>query len=583
LPYLHTGEAPVSAFPGFTTCTTCVTLSWWLYTAAFNYVQFFDDSLYFIYNSRFVSGIPSIQPPGAPCSTQSVPTNTAADYVYLCSPNYDNLSNQMEFSPCLSASGDPRPGQTSNLPVDVGNGICPGTNQLSAHSAGIQAEAAFGAGAFTIPVFERTLQFGYVNGWIRVINGDGVGLPNYFTWLDAYNPTPAVPGTIRQGFSQITRSVNPFIASTRQDTYIVGNIYDPLARTNPLDLSQQINWMVYSSRQLDNATVMSNGYSPPPGTLTTYRFFLRNDAFFQDGRPVTAYDVAFSYLSMVGSGSNLGTGASTITGITVLAPRVIDIGVNSLGPFTLQKLTTVPILPGRYWTGAGSPAWDSAVMTCTGASSCATAQFALSGSTVACPSGVHPGCSSFPANLMQVDPSKTTATFDPIVSGILIGSGPWECKNANSVLGAGCTSTGSENPPVGGTYTLTRFGAGLPPASSSSGTYFRSSGDLALSLWSQENDINPILPVAVVSLCFNQPINFGNCAHWQHGIGASSNGIVGINQVSAVELRYNLNWVSPFEWATNPPLGIGAFPPVLYDGSVTLNPCSIDSVNGYDC
>jgi hypothetical protein len=67
-------------------------------------------------------------------------------------------------------------------------------------------------------------------------------------------------------------------------------------------------------------------------------------------------------------------------------------------------------------------------------------------------------------------------------------------------------------------------------------------------------------------------------------------GVVGINQVSIVELRYNLNWVSPYEWGgplgigTNPPLGIGIFPPVLYEGSVTLNPASVAGCpTGYDC
>ncbi len=180
---------------------------------------------------------------------------------------------------------------------------------------------------------------------------------------------------------------------------------------------------------------------------------------------------------------------------------------------------------------------------------------------------------------MTVDPAKIAAAYDPIANRILVGSGPWQCGTVTDLGSGACSSSGTQNPPPGGTYTLTRFGNGLPPASSTSGIYFRSSGDLALYIWSEQNDANPIQPVSAVSICFGQPVNpSGSCAHWQQGIGKSATGVVGINQVSIVELRYNLNWIGPFEWATSPPLGIGALPPVLYEGSVTLNPCNIQNL-----
>jgi hypothetical protein len=583
LPFLNTVEGPITIFPGFTTDKNSVLQNWWIYTAGFTGVTFFDSSLYYGYNSRFVSGTPLIQVPNGPCSAQAVPTSSAADYMYLCSPNYDNLSNQMEFAPCLSATGDPSPGSPNNGP----GADCPLTSQLSAISAGIQAEAIFGAGAFTLPIFERTAQFGYLNnGWSRIVNHSGLGLPNYFTWLDAYNPAAVVPWTIRQGFSQTTRSVNPYIGSTVHDGYIIGNIYDTLSVLNPLSSPQLINWMTYTVIEMDNATVRAqSSYEPPPGTLSTYRFVLRNDVYFHDGRPVSAYDVAFSYLSTVGSGATFGAGASTTSGVTVLNPRVIDIAVKSVGPFTLPSLTGIFIVPGRYWTGAGASAYDAAVAACIGSNPCAKAQYTLSGPTVTCPSGIHPGCASFAASNMQIDSAKTVPTYDPLASGILIGSGPWMCKSSAGVVGLGCSSSGAQNPPLGGTYLLTRFGAGQAPASTPSGMYFRSSSDLALYIWSLENDINPILAVSFVASCYGQPVNPNSqCAHWQQGIGASPTGVVGINQVSVVELRYNLNWINPFEWLTSPPLGIAALPPILYEGSVTLNPASVAGCpNGYDC
>lgn len=598
-PYVSTVLGPGTSFPGFATCNpgvgTCpggINLNWWIYTAAFSDVAFFDDSLYFTYNSRFVD--PACTNPGTTscsaqqigggfCSNQSTNTASPGDYMYLCNPNYDNLSSQMETSPCLKSAGDPAPGQPNNGP----GGDCTSTIQLSAISAGIQAEAAFGAGAFTLPVFERTIQFGFANnGWIRDINDVQIGLPNYFTWLDAYNPNPPMSGAIRLGFSQTTTSVNPFIARTQQDMIIVGSVYDSLYQPNPLSTSQQINWMSIGSSQLSNSSL---GYTAPAHTVTTYRFFLRPDLFFQDGRPVTAYDAAFSYLSMVGSGALLGSGAASLTGVTVLGAHELDIGVNSIGPFVLDKLTTLPILPARYWTGAGRSAWDNGIMACTSAAGCSISQYTLSGSTVNC----SMNCSQFSASLMTVNPSQLAPTYDPIYNHALVGSGPWECGSVTSSGSGQCTPIGIQNPaPFGGSYTLTRFGSGLPPASSVTGIYFRSSGDLALAIWSEENDVSPILPLSAVMLCFGQPVNYaGSCNHWQQGIGASMTGVVGVNQISIVLIRYDLNWVSPFEAASNPPFGMAVFPPVLFEGPVTLNPSTVvgcnqpvlGSNNGYDC
>jgi hypothetical protein len=594
--YMFHTSGPVTAFQGFTTSTTSVNLNWWMYTAAYSYVPFFDDSLYHAYNSRLVSGISSIQLPSGTCSMQAVPTSSAPDYMYLCNPTYDSLSSRMEGAPCLSAPGDPSPGSTNNGP----GANCPNTTQLSAISAGIQAEAAFGAGAFTVPIFQRTVQFGYLNnGWVRAINNADAGLPNYFTWLNTYNPTPPQSGTIRQGFSQSTRSVNPYIASTPQELYIVNNVYDSLFVANPLSPVQPIYWMTSSSFQFPNNNNL--GYTPPPNTATTYRFTLRPLNFFQDGTPVTVYDVAFSYLSMAMAGASLGTGASTMTGITILSSTQFDLNVNSLSPFVLPNLTTIPILPARYWTNAGSSAWDMAMTNISSecrdsiltTSICFPTQFTLNISSGTPPSVVVCTVSCgfppiLPAALMTVNPADLSATFDPIANHIMVGSGAWTCGTVTSTGSGTCTPSGTQNPTAGQSYTLTRFGNGLAPASSLIGIYFRSAGNLALYLWSNNNgDItHDFTNFAVVANCFGRPVGLsGPCARWQQGIGNPGTGtMIAITQVVIVLRYFGVNWISPFNWPTAPPLGIGAQPPILYEGSVTLNPASVVGCpSGYDC
>src|SRR5205809_745818 len=96
------------------------------------------------------------------------------------------------------------------------------------------------------------------------------------------------------------------------------------------------------------------------------------------------------------------------------------------------------------------------------------------------------------------------------------------------------------NPPDGGTYTLTRFGK--TQSTSQNGAYFHSAGDLALWIWSEENQAAPIFPASAVLMCYGQPLNSGSCAHWQQGIGASSTGIVSIVQFSVVLRFFNIVW-----------------------------------------
>src|SRR5207247_10441607 len=139
--------------------------------------------------------------------------------------------------------------------------------------------------------------------------GADSSLPYIIILQNTSNPAPAPAGTDPKRVKDTTRSISPYITSTVWDTYVEGLVYDTLFPSNPLSPSQLFNWMTYSYLEENNATVISQGgYTPPPHTLTTYHFTLRNDVYFQDGRPVTAYDVAFSYLSMVGSGAFLGSG-----------------------------------------------------------------------------------------------------------------------------------------------------------------------------------------------------------------------------------------------------------------------------------
>jgi hypothetical protein len=829
-PYLTVTPGPITAFPGFITSPTSVNLSWHIYTAGYGATFPFDSSLYFIYNSRFVSGIPTIQMSGGGfCRNDSQPTFSAGNYIYLCYPNYDFLSYIMETAVCLGALGDPVVGQqiasygfctatrktgvvyasgapaipntydapqgttpgncgppgavvvcpepvitTSGgaLPVNgdpirmdphlkyledltggvggswnsqptlgncvplgppakgcynldpaagggvgqpwaacgpansvpgnpfgktvyydplnrgIVNGAIPlcglglktqGTNPpvipvgkalskdpllstytsflsataqwpvflipfcniffkcfypfLSAVSAGYESEYIFGANAFTIPIYVQKDQFGYLGGathssglWQRVINSAGSGIPQFFTWLNAWSANPVQSGTIRQAFKENIKSVSPYIESTVWDAYVFGNIYDSVGISNPASPSQLLNWMGVSLQTINPANSGSLGYTPPSGTSAALRISLRSDMFWQNdnsgshpAKQVTAYDVAFSYMSLLGSGAFNSGGASPTTGITVINQSTFDFDISALGPFTTLFETGLPVIPGQYWSGAGQSTWntsvDNTVSTCShqptasAVVGCFRAQYTLDPtakigtSTVpvvdcadsAILSGAS-GCTHIPGSLLNVDTTKITATYDPVANGILIGSSAWEAVT-NGVVGGGTgvTPCGAMVCSTSPTYTLQRYGSVASITAAGCGVsdhYFRSNCTLGIWTWSGDNgefthDFSSELQV--VRACNAVTPVPAQCVHWTKGIAGSGGSAITSVQIGAVNRFVAVNWVggtpsAPFNWNTNPPTGLVAFAPVLYDGpTTTLNPCSIDAVNGYDC
>ncbi len=581
---------PLSAFPGFNpcpfplTCTTTIPANWWVYTAGFSDIQTFDASLYYTYNSQFVSGIPSIQPPSGPCSSQAVASSSASNYMYLCNARYDNISNQMEFAPCLTAPGDPLPGSVQP-PSGQTFANCPNTTQLTATSAAYQVQDLFGQNAFTIPVFTQSNQFAYPSNWQRIViyNGNGFIPPgNTLAEFNAYNPNPAigVAGTIRQGYSQSARSVNPFIASTNHDLGLVDNIWDSPYRVNPSQPSTILDSMIVSDNQLGLSALT---YPPPAGTVAAFRFTLRNDLFWQTGQKVTAWDLAFSYIALKATGASLGSGLAPITGVKLLSPSQVDVDVNGVGLFTKLYVGGTIVFPGRIWSSCAASTWDAGANN----PNFAAANAALTpciGPNVSSSGVVLPTASA-------VDTSKIAPTYDPIAAGTFVGSGPWVCGSGPGIGGPSCSSSHQQVNPAGGSYVFQRYGLGAPPAATLN-TYFRSGGNLALWVWTGDTGIftQDFLNFGSTSHCFAEILPPPGCSRWTMGIGNPDNGPVGLTQISIVQRFVGVNWVAPYNWNTSPPQNIGAFPPVLYEGAVTMNParlvgCNVSYNNGggYDC
>lgn len=446
--------------------------------------------------------------------------------------------------------------------------------------------------------------FAYSSSWARVINSPTVGVPNFFTWLNAYalnqpvcspiqvcQPPFPIVTQIRQGFAKSTTSLNPYQAppAVRQNFYVLDNVYDRLYRANPMNPNQILDWMTSNSQILDLTQLT---YTPPVGTLAVLRNTLRSGINFHDGYPLSAWDVAFSYLSLMTTAApQLPFGlqcpgpapACLVTGLTVLGTAQFDIDLNATALTTLQKenVGSLTILPGRLWSMMQSMAWENCKTSTPAVFSVPSPQSCMT---------VNPG-------LVNADPlvAENPINFD---QGILIGSGPWLCgtymgEPLQKEVGTGCTTSlglppgiQTQNPGPGGTITLQRFGCeliigvcefpGNPEASPF--YYFRSSGNLALYLWTGNTGNVPgdFTNLGLVAACVGQKVLTPGCTRWQEGIGnpappypfANGPAAVGSTQVSYVQSYSGVSWTEPFAWAAL--TGIGNSPPVLYEGTNTL-------------
>ncbi len=597
-------EGPITAFPGFTTCKSstgsCTPIhDWWMYTAGFGGVFPFDSLLYFNFNSIFVSN------PGVAACASTTTSAAASNYDYVCNATYDVWSHAMEFALCAGAAGDPVAGSSSNAvggtcPTAPAGTSCPTTpSSCSAVSAGYISELLLLQANDVLPIYSQQDTFSYLPGWLEAINSSGAGLPNFWTWLNAYSQSPAQAGAIRQGFKQTTTHISPYTSSTIWDFFVLGNVMDSLFAQNPLNNNQLIDWMTKSHTFVPNTSL---GYTPPAGTTVSVRSVLRNDIFFQNGQKVTSSDVAFSYISLVLNGAFQASPLiGELTGVTVLSPTNFDLNLKARGPFTELTIGGPTVFPGALWYNptSGCPAsWASLI----------TAPTPITYPVV------NSSCLNTTAKL-------SGSSEDAVHDGIFTGSGPWACQNTGSntavpvgTVGTGCSNDNTGSPTV--SYTLTRYGCTLGTGGTTcvapnttpsvSSQYFRSSANAARWFWSGNTGSvsHDLINISTLANCFLKPLGTAGCTHWQQGIGApNGSATVGLSQISGVSRFYLLNWTAPLAWTALNGIDIGTAnsfngipaptlqetDPILPSGQ-NLQPASVagcagtyPATAGYDC
>ncbi len=174
--------------------------------------------------------------------------------------------------------------------------------------------------------------------------------PASFTHFDWVNPDAPKGGTIRVMAFGTFDTLNPytFKGSSPSSTpnfaqYGIGELNEPLmAGTGQYDPSGDEPASSYG------LIAKSVEYSEDRSWVV---FNLRPEARFNDGKPITAFDVAFSYRTLLKQGHpQYRTNLQEVTRVDILNRHRIRFVLKRAGnPLLILRLGELPILPQHYW------------------------------------------------------------------------------------------------------------------------------------------------------------------------------------------------------------------------------------------
>ncbi len=125
------------------------------------------------------------------------------------------------------------------------------------------------------PINDSEADGAYAAGWEKVVNENGTGPWNYFTFLNTYK---AGADSINWGFSNDIANCNPISSTSTWDWNLLNLIYDPMIRVNPYNASGYLPWLAQS-------WTIGTWYNPWVGECSAIEFKLREDVYWQDLEP----------------------------------------------------------------------------------------------------------------------------------------------------------------------------------------------------------------------------------------------------------------------------------------------------------
>ncbi len=480
-----------------------ITDDWDMYTFGWSLPGPFPDHLRPLYGSVFASD----QCGGAQNST---PLN----YGFVCVPSFDTQVNAAA--------------QTADINVFK--------------SQTLLALNEFGKHVANVPVYARGIRIASLRSMAGLVNQRGASYTNFWTVLNGRNDTSYTPtnslyrfgggsNTIRWGQRQGTTQLNLFNAQTFWEFNVIGEVYDTLLATSPIQPANVLCWMCNSY----TTSVDSQGN-------THILMDLRQNLRWHDGVPVNASDVKFSLLNMRDVPAAVISGnVQLLLGVTIVRSNLVDIKMQGQSISHLINIAGVPIIPRHIWELPGDRTYG---------------------------------------DVGKADPAKTSPSYDPLASGTLIGSGPFACLSVFpsdlGKVGTGCArnadgSRAGQAIGPGGSMLLQAFDRTSVPGNTDPFLqYMRSynrawgtgSGTAAQSGQFQEfswadrfdNATVTIRDLASVAACFGKTSSTGcvDYSYWLRPVFHPSSPTTIGSEVTIVASHLDDTWIAPFSWSGDP-------------------------------
>ncbi|MEM3912719.1 MAG: ABC transporter substrate-binding protein [Desulfurococcaceae archaeon] len=132
---------------------------------------------------------------------------------------------------------------------------------------------------------------------------------------------------------------NPFTTYTMISTWATLNVYSRLVRPT-------INYTSYVPDLAESWSIIGED---------VIRFSLVKNATFHDGKPVTAYDVEYSFYLANQSWSTRAPNVKTIRSMRIIDEYTIEFNVTSIPLFLSQAASTITIVPKHIWANISDP------------------------------------------------------------------------------------------------------------------------------------------------------------------------------------------------------------------------------------
>ncbi|MCJ7718299.1 ABC transporter substrate-binding protein [Candidatus Bathyarchaeota archaeon] len=217
-----------------------------------------------------------------------------------------------------------------------------------------------------VPMYCSKLVKAYRTGWTGVVNNAGIGVDNYYTFLNGNNPTD---DTWSYGFSNDIERLNQVSSEWLWDQNVLGLTYESLLGSNPYNLAPT-EYFIASAKTVGTWNAAGVGGD---AVATYITFTIRTDVYWHNGADapttfLTPDDVKFSFDFQKACGPGIAWNYPSLSQYynATISGNDVTIRYKKQSYWAVQWAGGLPILRKSIWNNLwniGDLTWQARVMT----------------------------------------------------------------------------------------------------------------------------------------------------------------------------------------------------------------------------